>query len=141
MAGDTFQKFRDSTSRAITKISVRTSSSLEKSKIKMHIDSLSKDVQKMMMDLGEEVYSLWKRGIDSTQTLTEKMQEIQQKELQIEQLAMQLDSIDERDSEILGENKESSVKEVVQARPVCPNCGYESEAAAKFCRKCGYKLL
>ena len=44
-------------SRAITKISVKTSSSLKKSKIKMHIESLTKDVQKMLTDIGEEVYS------------------------------------------------------------------------------------
>jgi hypothetical protein len=44
MAGDAFSKFGDSMSRAITKISVKTSSSLEKSKIKMHIESLTKDV-------------------------------------------------------------------------------------------------
>ena len=141
MAGDAFQKFKDSTSRAITKISVKTSSSLEKSKIKMHIDSLNKDIQKMTLDIGRDVYSLWKQGIDSTQSLTEKMQEIQQKEQQIDQLAAQLDSIDERDSEILGETKESPVEEAVQSKPVCPSCGYAYEAAAKFCRKCGYKLL
>ena len=58
MAGDTFQKIKDSTSRAITKISVKTSSSLEKSKIKMHIESLTKEIQKMFADIGEEVVHL-----------------------------------------------------------------------------------
>ena len=57
MAGDAFSKLGDSMSRAITKISVKTSSSLEKSKIKMHIESFTKDVQKLLVDVGKEVYS------------------------------------------------------------------------------------
>ena len=69
MAGDAFQKFGDSMNRAITKLSVKTSSSFEKSKIKMHIESLTKDVQKMLTDIGEEVYSLWLNGEYSVQSL------------------------------------------------------------------------
>lgn len=62
MAGDAFSKLGDSMIRAITKISVKISSSLEKSKIKMHIESLTKDVHKLLVDVGEEVYSLWLQG-------------------------------------------------------------------------------
>lgn len=83
MAGDVFQKFGDSMNRAITKISVKTSSSLEKSKIKMHIESLTKDVQKMLMDVGEEVYFLWLDGESSNRVLTEKLEAVKQKRLKL----------------------------------------------------------
>ena len=74
MAGGLFQKFGNSMSRAITKISVKTSSSLEKSKIKMHIESLTKDVQKILIDIGEEVYTLWLNEESFNQSVTEKLE-------------------------------------------------------------------
>lgn len=142
MAGDAFKKFGDSMSRTITKISVKTSSSLEKSKIKMHIESLTKDVQKMLMDVGEEVYSLWMNGESSNQSLAEKLEAVKQKKNEIEQLSIELASIDDRDDEILGTKAETEQKSEAAApqKPCCPNCGSEHEPAAKFCRKCGYKL-
>lgn len=142
MAGDAFQKFGDSMSRAITKISVKTSSSLEKSKIKMHIESLTKDVQKMLMAVGEEVYSLWLNGESSNQSLAEKLEAVKQKKAEIEQLSIELASIDDRDSEILGTKAEAEQRPevVVPQKPCCPNCGSEHEPTAKFCRKCGHKL-
>lgn len=142
MAGDAFQKFGDSMSRAITKISVKTSSSLEKSKIKMRIESLTKDVQKMLMDIGEEVYSLWLQGESSNHSLVEKLDAIKQKKAEIEQLTIQLNSIDDRDNEILGTKAEAEQKVGVQppAKPCCPNCGNECDSTAKFCRKCGSQL-
>lgn len=141
MSGDAFTKFGDSMSRAITKISVKTSSSLEKSKIKMHIESLTKDVQKMLTDVGEEVYALWLNGESSNQSLAEKLEAVKQKKKEIEQLSIELASIDDRDNEILG-TKIEEVKEesVIPSKPCCPNCGSECDASAKFCRKCGYKL-
>ncbi len=142
MAGDAFQKFGDSMNRAITKLSVKTSSSFEKSKIKMHIESLTKDVQKMLTDIGEEVYSLWLNGEYSVQSLSEKLEEIRQKKDEIEQLSAELASIDDRDNAILGTKAEAEQKaeSVAPQKMCCPNCGSEYEPAAKFCRKCGYKL-
>lgn len=142
MSSDAFQKFGDSMSRAITKISVKTSSSLEKSKIKMHIESLTKDVQKMLTDVGEEVYALWLSGESSNQSLAEKLEAVKQKKKEIEQLSIELASIDDRDNEILGTKTEAEPKAevAVPQKPCCPNCGSEHEPTAKFCRKCGNKL-
>lgn len=142
MAGDVFSKLGDSMSRAITKISVRTSSSLEKSKTKMHIESLTKDVQKMFMEVGEEVYSLWLQGATSTQVVIEKLDAIKQKKAEIEKLSIELGSIDARDNEILGTKTESGQEAEAQdpKNPCCSNCGSECDATAKFCRKCGHKL-
>lgn len=142
MAGDAFQKIGDSMNRAITKISVKTSSSLEKSKIKMHIESLTKDVQEMLTDIGKEVYSLWQNGESSNESLREKLEAIKQKKNEIENLSMEFASIDIRDNEILGTKTEVEKKPEVSVpqKPCCPNCGYEYESTAKFCRKCGHKL-
>lgn len=129
-------------SRAITKISVKTSSSLKKSKIKTHIESLTKDVQKMLTDIDEEVYSQWLNWESSHQVLTEKLEAVKQKKAEIEQLSTELASIDDRDNEFLGTKAEveQKPKVAVPQKPCCPNCGSEHDPAAKFCRKCGYKL-
>lgn len=142
MAGNVFSKFGDSMSHAITKISVKTSSSLEKSKIKMHIESLTKDVQKMMMNIGEEVYTLWLNEESSNHSLAEKLEAVKQKKDEIEQLSTELASIDDRDNEILGTKAEAEQQPevVVPRKACCPNCGSEHEPTAKFCRKCGTKL-
>lgn len=142
MASDAFQKFGDSMNRAITKISVKTSSTLEKSKIKLHIDSLSKEVQKMLSDLGESTYALWLNGETSIQSLTEKLDAIKEKKATIEQLSAELDAIDARDNEILGTKAETEEKpEAVASQGLCcPSCGASCEPTAKFCRKCGYKI-
>ena len=141
MAGDVFQKMGDSVNRTITKISVKTSSSLEKSKIKMHIDSLTKELQKMLQNVGEHVYNLWLNGEASDQQLEAKLNVIRQRKDEIAQLSAQLAAIDDRDDEILG-NKSVFQPQTPAApqKPHCPNCGSESEASAKFCRKCGHKL-
>ena len=140
MAGDAFQKLKDTTSRAITKISVKTSSSLEKSKLKLHIESLGKEVYRMSAAVGEELYSLWTQNIASTQSLEAKLEEIKQKKAEIAQLTQQLNSIDDRDNEIFGIKAETPAEVIVPATPSCPNCGAETAATAKFCRKCGFKL-
>lgn len=142
MAGDAFQKLGDSMNRAITKISVKTSSSLEKVKIKTHIDTLSKDVQKLFAEIGENAYSLWLNGDVSNEALVAKFEAIRQKQSEIENLTAELNSIDERDNQILGTKTESEYRpDVVNpAKASCPNCGAECEPTAKFCRKCGFKL-
>ena len=139
MAGDAFRKFKDSTSRAITKISVRTSSSIEKSKIRMHVEALDEDLQRMLMGIGEETYILWTQGETSNMLLTEKFEAVKQKKAEIEQLNMELEAVTKRDEEILGIRTELETgKETMTVS--CPECGSECAVAAKFCRRCGARL-
>lgn len=142
MAGDTFQKLGDFMSRAIAKLSVKTASSLEKSKIKMHIESLTKDVQELLLEVGAEAYTLWLNQEPFILPLAEKLAIIKKKKSEIEQLSIELASIDDRDNEILGATAGGEQKEevVVPQKPCCPNCGSERDPIAKFCRKCGHKL-
>lgn len=142
MTGNAFQKFGDSMNHAITKLSVKTSSSLEKSKIKMHIESLTKEVQKMFMDIGEEVYAQWLNGEISIEPMMGKLEVIAQKKNEMEQLSRELEAIDDRDNEILGTKVEIKQKseDVIFQKTSCPNCSSERDPAAKFCRRCGYKL-
>ena len=104
MAADAFSKI-------ITTISVKTSSSLEKNKIKLHIENLEKEIEALIRAAGEEGYRLWAEGDASTQSLVEKFKAIQEKKEQIQQLNAKMAEIDELDSQILGAKKEEPVVE------------------------------
>ena len=65
MANDAFEKFKSSVNRGITTISVKTSSTLEKTKIKTHIETLERDINKLFHNLGEAAYEKWvKENLD-----------------------------------------------------------------------------
>ena len=142
MAGDTFQKFKSSFNRGVTAISVKTSSSLEKVKIKTHIDSINNEIQRTMTAIGQAAYGIWASGSQDFSSLQEQFALVQQKKEEIQKLQEEYNAIDERDSQILG-TAGGEEPQTVEPKPdevVCPKCGASCAATAKFCRKCGQNL-
>lgn len=150
MAGDAFEKIKMSVNRGITTIGVKTSASLEKSKILTHIDSLEKDNKKAYAVIGEEAYELWAGGAGDFTGLFEKFELIKKRKDDIEKLTEQLGSIEDKNNEILGrteaeqpgaENAPGSGADLGQAgRMFCSKCGEGYDMPVKFCRKCGSKM-
>lgn len=136
---DPIQKIKNSMNRGITTISVKTSSSLEKSKINMHIESLEKEIQSLFHTLGSDAYDLWESGISDFETLTDKFNSVKQKKAEIDQLIAERDAIDRRDSQILGAAAQNTAA-ASQASIFCPQCGTAYNTPVKFCRKCGCNL-
>lgn len=132
MADETLQKFKSSLNRGVTAISVKTSSSLEKMKIKTHIESIYTDVQQSLFAVGDKAYTLWDGNAENFQELIPMFEAIKEKQLEIVSLQEAYDTIDQRDNEILGAT--------AVAAPVCPNCQVEFPQGTKFCRQCGTKL-
>lgn len=139
MAGDVFQKFKSSVNRGVTTISVKTSSTLEKSKIKTHIESLEREIQKDFTHIGEVAYKVWEDEKDDYSALNEWFESIKKKYEEITELTKQLSLIDERDKHILGTNSTEQPQESIRDY-VCTNCGTRYEVPVKFCRKCGNKM-
>lgn len=145
MAGDTLQKFKTSFNRGVTAINLRTSSSLEKAKIKTYIDSLTTETERLVANAGEQAYSIWASGETDFSPLNEQFSAIKQRRDKIEQLQTEYQSIDERDNQILGTSAaEASASPAAPAEQsagvVCPGCGAVFASPAKFCRKCGQRL-
>ncbi len=136
MADNAFGKFKTSINRGITTISVKTSSSLEKSKLKTHMDSLKNEIQKEYFEIGEMAYNLWLNKDPDNTGLIAKFEDIKAKQATITELSTQLGSIDDRDSQILGTKTEKPVA----AGFTCPNCGAGYDAPVRFCRSCGFKM-
>lgn len=138
---DPIQKIKDSMNRGITTISVKTSSSLEKSKINMHIDSLEKEIQGLFLTIGKESFDLWERGNTDLGTLADKFNAIRQKKAEIAQLTTERDAIDQRDNQILGTAPQNTAGVPQAAAAIfCPQCGSSYDTPVKFCRKCGCNL-
>lgn len=146
MAGDTFQKFKSSFNRGVATISVKTSSSLEKVKIKTHIESIEKEIEHLISEIGEKAYEIWETNDSDFSVLGEKCFVVKQKKDEIIQLNEAYNSIDERDGQILGTSVNEENHEVKETAPIsnesitCPNCGSVYIQSVKFCKKCGQKL-
>ena len=138
MANDALSKFKSSINRGITTINVKTSSSLEKTKIRTHIESLRAESEKLIHSVGERAYAAWESQ-SSDEGLTELYGLVKQKKEEIERLSAELASIDERDKQILGTMKQEVVPGA-DGKITCPECGSQYDEPAKFCRKCGHKL-
>lgn len=144
MAGDALQKFKTSFNRGVTAISIKTSSSLEKVKIKTHIDSITAEIDRLISNVGAMAYSIWISGETDFSALNEHFSAIKQKREEIERLQAEYMSIDERDNQILGaapaEGPAPAAPVEQMPELVCPKCGSSYSPPAKFCRKCGQKL-
>ena len=150
MAGDTFEKLKMSVNRGITTISVKTSASMERSRVLTNIDTLEKENKKDYAVIGEEAYALWESGIEDFSKLYEKFEVIKKRKADIEGLNEQLVLIEEKNKEILGRMDETPAEtapEVTEQQPpvntekfFCSNCGEAYEMQVKFCRKCGNKM-
>ena len=132
---EAFGKIKSSFNRSIATISVKTSSSLEKSKLKTHIESLNNEIQKQYYQIGELAYNTWLNEHTDYSQLIRLFEEVKANQAMISELSTQLNSIDHRDSQILGK-----VEKPADANYICPNCGTGFENPVKFCRCCGTKM-
>ncbi|MBQ8004914.1 MAG: zinc ribbon domain-containing protein [Clostridia bacterium] len=135
---EVFERFKSSVNRGITTISVKTSSSLEKSKLKTHIESLQSDIKKLYYVVGEKFYENWASESSTMDQLPDLLESIKQKKQEILDLTASLESIDDRDNQILGNVKPEPKPEVKKF--ICFNCGAQYDAPVNFCRSCGQKL-
>ena len=141
MAGDMLQKFMSSVNRGVTAIRKKASSTLEKTKIKIQIESVETDIRKLFVSVGEAVYAAWECGEQDYASVEALLSAIQQKKAEAAQLARDMAAIDTRDTQALGNT--GAEKPAGTSDPeglICPGCGALCASTAKFCRMCGHKL-
>lgn len=138
---DALEKFKSSINRGVAAVSVKTSASLEKAKIKAQIDTLNSDVQKMMPAVGEAFYLMWQRGDTDFSRLYEHLEVIRQKKEEIAALNAEYAAVDQRNNQALNTAESTPISAAAMVSgSVCPNCGTAYAEGARFCRKCGNKL-
>ena len=137
---DAFDKFKSSVNRGIATISVKTSSTLEKSKIKTHIESIHREIEREFSCAGQAAYQIWESGQTDFAALQDMFAAIKRQYQEIADLNAQLASIDDKNQQILGGGSPQAPAEPPTPRYVCTNCGAQYDVPVNFCRKCGNKI-
>ena len=143
MAVEALEKLKSSINRGVTAINVKTSSTLEKAKLKTQIETIQNEVQRMMTAVGEAVYLMWQKEDKDFSKLDQHLAVIKQRKAEIAALEEAIAAIDQRNQQILGDgNTEVPViAEAVAPANACAACGTPYPEGAKFCRACGNKLI
>lgn len=127
---------KNSFSKGLTVLNVKTSTFLEINKIKTYISTLNGEIEAMKKEIGELVYQEWSASGNVTlDAVSEKLNAIKEKEEIIKIQEEEVVRLNESEKQILG-----AAENAQQAVLVCPNCGQTYDAAPKFCRKCGTKM-
>ena len=142
MANDTFRRMKPSINRGVTAISLKTSSSLEKMKIKTHIESIDTEIEKLYVVVGRTAYEIWEADELDFSSLTDQFKLISEKKKEIAQLELDYSSINQRDSQILGSSTPDAAHDISEPEIgiICSKCGMRYTTPVNFCRKCGNKL-
>lgn len=124
---------KESLSKGITAINVKTSSFMEESKCKTYISTLEKEIQVLKANIGEVVYAKSVANESYDEPVARLVQQIQGKYEEIEQQKKAIEQLAVEQKQILGTAQASVVK-------YCANCGAENAGNYKFCCKCGTPL-
>ena len=132
---DTFEKFKSSVNKGITTISVKATSSLEKSKLKTQIDSHNGEIERLYRKIGETAYLLWDNDAPDFRALNEMFDKVKARKTEIERLNAECAAIDERDNQIIANADNPPAPTFT-----CPGCGTKYDTKINFCRSCGTKM-
>lgn len=140
MSKESLQKLKSSLNRGVATISLKTSSTLEKAKLQTHMESIDTEVQQMISTAGEMAYGMWQHGNTEYTEIVTLFLAIQEKRHEIELLQAQIQSLHDREKQILGAAAMERIVPVGESEQICPNCGAHYLNVVKFCRNCGQKL-
>ncbi len=125
---------KESLSKGIATINVKTNSFMEESKCKTYISTLEKEIQILKQNIGEIVYAKTVVGESYEEEVTKIIEQIQGKYAEIEQQKAAIEQLAVQEKQILGDQSATvNIK-------YCANCGAQNAANYKFCSKCGSPL-
>lgn len=133
-------------SKGLTVLNVKTANFLEQNKIKTYITTLTTEIETLKSEVGSMAYTAWNAGENIvTEELESKFRLIQEKEQQIKEQEEEAAKLAEKEKQILGEQEAKAAANTAAASPsgavlTCPGCGQTYETPAKFCRKCGTRM-
>lgn len=124
---------KESFSKGLTAINVKTSGFMEESKCKTYIATLEKEIQTLKLNLGELVYAKTVAGESYEEEVAEIVRKVQDKYEEIKQQRLLIEQLAEEQKQILGTTSTGAVK-------YCASCGAQNAGNYKFCSKCGTPL-
>ncbi len=130
---------KESLTKGLTTINMKTSNFMEESKYKTHITSLENEIGMLEQNLGKSIYEKWKGGVDYKEGIEDALNTIQSKYDLIEEQRRNIEKLHEEEKQILG-NQQSANTTPNAATVFCSKCGAPNDANYKFCCKCGNPL-
>ncbi len=128
---------KNSFSKGLTTLNVKTSNFMEENKLKTSIATQEEEITKMKLALGDTVYKNWERGVLTMEVLQGQLEAIQKKYQMIVETRKQIEELSQKEKQILG----GDAADISSSGKIfCDNCGAEVNAGSRFCKKCGNKI-
>ena len=127
---------KESFSKGLTALNVKTSTFLEAKKIQTYISTLNGEIEALYKEIGRRAYEDWQEnGSISLSNIGDQLMETSQKKQTIEEQTKAAAELERKEQQILGTGEAQKPGKIF-----CPNCGQSYDTPVKFCRKCGTKL-
>lgn len=125
---------KNSFSKGLTAINVKTNNFMEENKCKTYIATLESEIQDLKQMLGQVIYEHWIQGEELTQGIDDILKAIQIKDQEIEEQKEKIRRLQLEEKQILGIAVEQG------GSIFCSQCGTKNSVNYKFCCRCGKPL-
>ena len=127
---------KESFTKGITAINVKTNNFMEESKCKTYISTLEAEIKELKLQAGEISYEKWCKLDVPGEEVHAIFEQIHKKYQEIEAQKIRIQQLSEEEKQILGTT--GNTQQAENANVVyCSQCGAQNAANYKFCCKCG----
>lgn len=131
---------KESFSKGLTTINVKTSNFMEETKQKTFITTQEQEIEKIKTVIGDKIVKSWGTEDLKFELVEEEVNAIQQKLASIEEAKEQIKGLQDKEKAILGSVPAPAPAPVPENSIFCSSCGAPNKMGYKFCEKCGSKL-
>lgn len=137
---------KDSLTKGLTTLNVKTSNFMEESKVKTYISNLEKEIKELKASIGNDAYEAWANGQEWTEGLEERFKLIKEKYDEIDVQNEKVVQLKQEEQKVLGtvnsNNNNANNSSAPQGDVVyCSKCGTANMNSSKFCKNCGNQLI
>ena len=130
---------KDTFTKGLTTLNVKTNNFMEESKCKTYITTLENEIAGLKQKLGDDIYISWMNQGDLTAGVEETCKQIQNKYQEIEAQRLKIAQLQEEEKQILGAAPAQNA--MPEGETIfCSQCGTKNSVNYKFCCKCGAPL-
>lgn len=130
---------KDTFTKGLTTLNVKTNNFMEESKCKTYITTLENEIAGLKQKLGDDIYTSWMNQGDLTAGVEEICKQIQHKYQEIEAQRLKIAQLQEEEKQILGAAPAQNA--MPEGETIfCSQCGTKNSVNYKFCCKCGTPL-
>lgn len=131
---------KETFSKGLTTLNVKTNNFMEGTTIKTHINTLESECSELCRQIGENVFGQWMKGDVSIGAAEPLLQSMKEKQAEIAGERAKLEELQRMEENILGK-KNPAPAPAGGEQIFCSQCGGVNSSIYKFCCKCGAPLV